>query len=563
MARAWLQENWLQICHHDSSGCLPMALIIFSVFACVALCNSADVYVWHRNQEEQTASAGDNTRMLTLSEQHPAQHPANHSHAAADHRPGASTTSSFSSTSSLPSAAPSSRAGPLSFPGGETPSGRLRVDHHLGTGDASPALPCPPGRHHLPPAAQRREPDPPAPPTTPPKRADNDPPFPAGLDPGPDGAGRDETYGTNWRANREVARAAAGGAAAVRPPTRGRGWERSTIRANDAEGEFTLEYRTSRARGQPAEHGPAAAGRSEEGEVSNRNRANTRDQQLSAAQLRDLRLNLLGIPTMDPPRADDRRAASTNLPPRPAYRPSGAADPPPPRRPLRHAGPSSEPLTARALSSATHHPTVPTHQPALWSLLAATGHSEVGAAGDDNDNPPPRRRTAREHYYGLNPSPRPSRFRAALRRVVTGVGFRRIGRRIGSALMGRNAGECGEGSQRAASHGHTSYRQMDEDDNDSRSSHHAESRERTEGRDQHRGRSYRTQDMDGSDARARHHGGSGRHGHRDASRAGPAAADYAQRGRSARRVEDRETDEFEAPDRVHNGRRRDHRRETS
>ncbi|KAH8909641.1 hypothetical protein BR93DRAFT_924622, partial [Coniochaeta sp. PMI_546] len=348
---------------------------------------------------------------------------------------------------------------------------------------------------------------------------------------------------------------------------RGQEFPRATVRTNDADGEYTLEYRTSRARTAAAQ-GPT--GQSEEGEFSNRA---TSPQQLSQAALRNRRLNMLGVPTMASS-GENRRAASTSQAHHTSHRPSGPGSPSVERVNTfngHNQRAASSFHRSNAMQPPAHQPsaanqtTVIPHDAAFWSVLGATGHSENG------DDQPARRRTAREHYYNLNPSPRPSRVRRALRRVVTGISFRigeRIGRRISERIVGQTqerTGENVEGSRRVASRNQTtatpqrrnSRRQNPENDGHSRrvvSHDHVPEEER-------RGRSRRRRSregLEGADARAHHR--SRRHGQRTVP--GGPAADDTQRGRSRRRLSERETSRTALSDRAVNGRRRERRRST-
>lgn len=186
----------------------------------------------------------------------------------------------------------------------------------------------------------------------------------------------------------------------------------TTIQGSDADGPITLQYRPTRTRTAPA---PRPTRQSEEGEHPNRHHRETissPDQLHTSAELRQRRLASLQVPL--PPRTQPTGPGSLS-----AQSPSMSSSP------VRRAASANQPPTPR--------------QVAMWSVLGTTGHSDDGTHQHRTQH-----RTARERYYGLNPSPRRSSFRRAVRRVVTDFAFRlgeRIGRRIESALLERNGGE--------------------------------------------------------------------------------------------------------------------------
>lgn len=288
----------------------------------------------------------------------------------------------------------------------------------------------------------------------------------------------------------------------------------------------------------------ATVGRSEDGEVAAvAGRSATSSVALSPATLLGThRLDLFGTTTtMDSSRDYQRAAPSSST-----------------MQPLTHAA-----LAGNQPPSPSRHPSA-----GLWSVLPATGHSDDGDDDHHHPQPPqlppqpaPRHRTAREHYFGLNPSPRPSRFRAAVRRVVTDISFRigeRIGRAIGEHVVAARNEAAAESERRgaaaAASHGGPTVSAIPPQGRE------ATRLERSRGRSRRRNSE---QERDGRDARARHR--QGRHG-------GPrgheqTATNYeARRGRSRRRRSPdlRREDRVEpSSGRASRRRRREHRRSTS
>lgn len=225
----------------------------------------------------------------------------------------------------------------------------------------------------------------------------------------------------------------------MNPEVAGGPFGRTTIRGSDAEGGVTLKYRPTRTGTAPV---PGPTSQSEEGEPSRRShyrrhRPPTVDSSSSDEQL-----------TYTKPR--ERRRASHQVPP---------PHPPPPTQPTR---PGSHPVQTSRMSSAprrrraalANDPPRPL-QDALWSVLGATGHSDDDDSGAGLTTT--QLRTARERYSGgRNPSPRRSRFRRAVRRVVTDLSFRigeSIGRVIGRAFLERTVGDRSEENEDGAGGG--------------------------------------------------------------------------------------------------------------